>query len=189
MSNQLAPEYKWYSTVSGDTCLEQGDIINDFPVPLIPKTPIQESAEQKTIIEIANLDLIVISQSCDIIDMIETDDLFLCERVCFLEAVKRLQRTSLKDAWEKFKSSKYRGACLLNKCDISGFEFDYQVVYLNKLYALPYGYVKEIAKSHKVRVRLLPPYREYLSQSFSNRFMRIGLPIGFPNEYSSSSNN
>ena len=30
------------------------------------------------------------------------------------------------------------------------------------------------------RLRLLPPYREHLSQSFARFFMRVGLPIDTP---------
>ncbi len=33
------------------------------------------------------------------------------------------------------------------------------------------------------RLRLLPPYREHLSQSFARQFMRVGLPIDLPREY------
>jgi hypothetical protein len=30
------------------------------------------------------------------------------------------------------------------------------------------------------RLRLLPPYREHLSQSFARFFMRVGLPVDIP---------
>jgi hypothetical protein len=39
--------------------------------------------------------------------------------------------------------------------------------------------VRSRAKAAK-RLRLLPPYREHLSQSFARFFMRVGLPIDIP---------
>jgi hypothetical protein len=30
------------------------------------------------------------------------------------------------------------------------------------------------------RLRLLPPYREHLSQAFARFFMRVGLPVDIP---------
>jgi hypothetical protein len=48
---------------------------------------------------------------------------------------------------------------------------------------VPLGYVKEIARQKGNRIRMLPPYREYLAQAFAWQFMRIGLPIDIPKNY------
>lgn len=42
---------------------------------------------------------------------------------------------------------------------------------------IPMQLAKEIAKQNSPRLRLCPPYREHLSQSFARFFMRVGLPI------------
>jgi hypothetical protein len=34
-----------------------------------------------------------------------------------------------------------------------------------------------LSKRNGKRLRLLPPYREHLSQAFARFFMRIGLPV------------
>jgi hypothetical protein len=39
--------------------------------------------------------------------------------------------------------------------------------------------LREYVKDKK-RIRLLPPYREHLSQAFARHFMRVGLPSGIP---------
>jgi len=36
--------------------------------------------------------------------------------------------------------------------------------------------LKDICKELNERIRLLPPYREHLSQSFARYFMKVGLP-------------
>jgi hypothetical protein len=42
-------------------------------------------------------------------------------------------------------------------------------------------FIETIIKS-KQHKRLLPPYREHLSQSFARYFMRVGLPVDIPRE-------
>ena len=51
------------------------------------------------------------------------------------------------------------------------------IVDFNNIYTIPKNLAKEIAKQNKIRLRLCPPYREHLSQSFARFFMRVGLPI------------
>jgi hypothetical protein len=51
------------------------------------------------------------------------------------------------------------------------------VVDFLELYTLPRGLLEALLRSRGVpRVRLLPPYREHLSQAFARFFMRVGLP-------------
>jgi hypothetical protein len=45
-------------------------------------------------------------------------------------------------------------------------------------FSIPIEYAMTLAGQHK-RLRLLPPYREYLAQAFARFYMRIGLPIGY----------
>jgi hypothetical protein len=40
--------------------------------------------------------------------------------------------------------------------------------------------VREFANAAGHRLRLLPPYREHLSQAFARLFMRVGLPADIP---------
>jgi hypothetical protein len=71
----------------------------------------------------------------------------------------------------------------LSKCEIEGYEFEYQVVDLTKIFSITYGYVRKFIADNDSRIRLLPPYREHLAQSFARRFMRVGLPIDLPPNY------
>ncbi len=69
------------------------------------------------------------------------------------------------------------GYHLLNKCAIEEFEEEYLVVDFRSVYSVPYSFVKELSKKRGKRLRLLPPYREHLSQAFARFFMRVGLPV------------
>ncbi len=72
------------------------------------------------------------------------------------------------------------GYHLLNRCEIEGFETDYLVVDFRTVYSVPFDFIVNLAKSRKKRIRLLPPYREHLSQAFARFFMRVGLPVDIP---------
>jgi hypothetical protein len=52
-----------------------------------------------------------------------------------------------------------------------------RVVDFLELYTLPRAFLESLLKGRGgSRVRLLPPYREHLSQAFARFFMRVGLP-------------
>ena len=47
--------------------------------------------------------------------------------------------------------------------------------------AVPRAFLEDlIAERGTKRLRLLPPYREHLSQAFARFFMRVGLPVDIP---------
>jgi len=48
-----------------------------------------------------------------------------------------------------------------------------------RLYSLPIAYVRHKLEA-ALHLRLLPPYREHLSQAFARNFMRVGLPVDIP---------
>jgi hypothetical protein len=53
---------------------------------------------------------------------------------------------------------------------------DYLVVDFSNVYGVDFDTIMEISKTLDKKVRLLPPYREHLSQAFARYFMRVGLP-------------
>jgi hypothetical protein len=52
------------------------------------------------------------------------------------------------------------------------------VVDFRRVFSLPFGFLRDAA--NLLHLRLLPPYREHLSQSFARYFMRVGLPVDIP---------
>jgi hypothetical protein len=54
-----------------------------------------------------------------------------------------------------------------------------RVVDFHQVYTAPREFLESVLKSRaQGRLRLLPPYREHLSQAFARFFMRVGLPSG-----------
>jgi len=53
---------------------------------------------------------------------------------------------------------------------------DYQVVDFRNVYGVQFSLLQNMAENIQDRIRLLPPYREHLSQAFARYFMRVGLP-------------
>jgi hypothetical protein len=72
------------------------------------------------------------------------------------------------------------GYHLLNKCEIMEISREYMVVDFRNTYSLPFSLINDISKKQSKRLRLLPPYREHLSQAYARFFMRVGLPIDIP---------
>ncbi len=63
---------------------------------------------------------------------------------------------------------------LLNKHE--GIFNDFLVVDFKNVYGVHRSILTEIVGRIQIRIRLLPPYREHLSQAFARYFMRVGLP-------------
>ena len=165
-------QYPWYAAGAWDD-LQQGDILPDCPV-LVPTedlTPhligIDEDVATGVPIGVETYNLIIMSQSCDLIQA-SIDQVLLC---AFFPAddLTKDQRTAV---MKERRPSQH----MVEACEIEGAVFSRQVVNFRTLYTLPKTFVTAFANSVENRVRLLPPYREHLSQAFARYFMRVGLP-------------
>jgi len=85
-----------------------------------------------------------------------------------------------KNGKESLRRGHLSGYHLLNKCEIDNFESDYLVVDFRNVYGVAFDFLVNFAKNQDRRIRLLPPYREHLSQAFARFFMRVGLPVDIP---------
>jgi hypothetical protein len=168
-------KYPWYEIVEGDSLL-QGDFINQCPIVLPPSTI---ELGKKVIAEVIEYDVIIISQSCDL----EQKKLELV-LVCPIWSLAEFENKNPSFKSGKMKESLRRGYLpgyhLLNKCEIDGFQTDYLVVDFRSVYSVPFDFIVGLAKRRGKRLRLLPPYREHLSQAFARFFMRVGLPVDIP---------
>jgi len=166
--------YPWYKLVDNHEKLMQGDFINNCPI-VVPPSEITDKPET----EIIEYDVIIMSQSCDLVQ--EKLELVL---VCPVFLLREFEEKS-----DFFKSTKGKEALrqgnvpgyhLLNKCRIEDFERDFLVVDFRSVYSVPFVFLKEYCQKIHKRLRLLPPYREHLSQAFARFFMRVGLPVDIP---------
>jgi hypothetical protein len=69
---------------------------------------------------------------------------------------------------------------LLSASDFAGTVSEIRVVDFRRVSALPLTFLRTRVLTQQRRLRLLPPYREQLSQAFARFFMRVGLPVDIP---------
>jgi hypothetical protein len=172
------PEYPWFGIVDGDE-IEQGDILEGCPV-FLPPNDLVIGAETTAKFVWQRQDLIVMSQSCDLSKGREkVDDVLLCA-VWKRSELSGVDNDLGKDErMEEARKGRLPGFHVLADSALSGFEREIRVVDFRRVHSLPVPFVRNTAKASK-RLRLLPPYREHLSQSFARFFMRVGLPVDIP---------
>jgi len=176
--------FDWYALIEANAALEQGDILLNVPVfePDIQVIDLAQHSGGERVsyeIDVKKYDLIIMTQSCDFLKLSESSGVICCVTSSYSDATQQSDwNKGVK--WSDLRKGNVVELHLINKCDIEGHEFDYQIVNLREVITLPFGYLKNIAIANGDRIRLLPPYREHLSQAFARLFMRVGLPIDLP---------
>ncbi len=172
----MAKKYPWFQVVKNKKDLFQGDFINDCPI-IMPPSEIPDTSDIS--VKVRTYDVVVMSQSCDLVA--NKIDLVLVCPYYSLEEVAKLNSTySTVSGRELLKQGNVAGYHLLNKCNLKDFQKDFIVVDFKNVYAVPIKALRDMIKKSKQRLRLLPPYREHLSQAFARFFMRVGLPVDIP---------
>lgn len=174
-------DYQWYKIVEGDE-IQQGDILENCPVFVLPpEVDLDSPTILNRIYEIPfqSSDVIVISQTCDMVKGREKiSEVLLC--AVWKKSDLTSGAMSTKKDWNDARKGTMPGFHVLNKCDLERFKRDYMVVDFHRVHSLPLALTRQIAIRLGQRIRLLPPYREHLSQAFARFFMRVGLPVDIP---------
>lgn len=170
VEEKITDEYPWYSIVPAESHLEQGDFIKDCPFLELRNVPLKG---QNVDFGCVYYDVIVMTQSCDLAAS-KVDLVIVCPFDNLKNIDKEFQTPRNKN---KLGQGAFPARHLLNKVSDEG---DYLVVDFKNTFAVPLAVIKKIALARGDRKRLLPPYREHLSQSFARFFMRVGLPRGLP---------
>jgi hypothetical protein len=172
----MVQEYPWFEVVDGSDDLLQGDFIKGCPI-MIP--PSEMSKDEVIEVRAVEYDVVVMSQSCDL-EQRKLDLVLVCPiwPLSELEKINPYYRSS--KGKESLRRGNLPGYHLLNKCEIDGFKTGYLVVDFRNVYGVPFDFLMNLVKKRDRRVRLLPPYREHLSQAFARFFMRVGLPVDIP---------
>lgn len=178
-------QYPWYLTLEGYSSeLQQGDLIPDCPIVVPPNNIIEGSNID---VEVSLIDSVILSQSCDL----ENDKIQIV-LVCpyfslktFLSQMKEQNKKSKEKAIENLKRGNLPGYHLINKDESIQILSDYTVVDFRNIYGIQINALFNLVSKLEIRHRLLPPYREHLSQAFARFFMRVGLPqdINIPSDY------
>lgn len=174
-------EYPWYQKLNeGDTTLEQGDFIPACPI-IIPST--NPVAGQEIEVDVRQYNVLILTQSCDL-ENDKVEIVLVCIYLTFDEFMKTQNESwQSRKGRERFFDNMIKGAQpsyhLLNKDEETGIN-DYLVVDFRNVYGVHVQFLRDYVKSLKNRIRILPPYKEHLSQSFARFFMRVGLPLNIP---------
>jgi len=176
-------DYKWYDDVQAGSSIEQGDIIENCNI-IIPNEQhyqaILENRENEVPVDIIEINGIILSQSCDIQND-KIDSIIFCPIWSLRKFMEKGDSFSGSKAREDLRQGKFPEYHLLQKFKGEELPDDYYFVDFHHIYSIPKKFIEAIIndKPHK---RLLPPYREHLSQSFARYFMRVGLPVDIPKE-------
>jgi hypothetical protein len=171
----MEKQYPWYEIVDGSEDLSQGDFIKECPIATPPSDISGEEAE----VRIKNYDVVVMSQSCDLVQD-KIDLVLVCPVWPLTEFGEKNTYYRGTEGKEALRRGYLPGYHLLNKCEINGFETELLVVDFRSVYSVPFDFILELARQRGKRLRILPPYREHLSQAFARFFMRVGLPVDIP---------
>lgn len=161
-------DFKWYELVNGEE-ITQGDIIFDCPVYKPIEIIDKEDGKKHVKGEIEIIDVIVMTQACDIAQGNVTD-IILCSLIDVVES--NIGKSML----GQVKNGSQPRYHLISKSDVEEFPMGYKMVEFINIYSLSLDALRKVAVSNGSRLRLLPPYKEHLSQAFARYFMRVGLP-------------
>ena len=167
-------QYPWYDHISGNEQLQQGDFIKDCQVVIPPQGLV---SGQSVDIVIEQMDVIILTQSCDLannkIEFVLVCPYFDLEEFISMVPVERRNTLKARKKLVNDMKSGVMPAFHLLKNDDGPFAY---VVDFRNVYGVHKQVLETLSTKPVMRRRLLPPYREHLSQSFARYFMRVGLP-------------
>ncbi len=169
--------FPWYSDVETHATLEQGDIIEKCNIILPSQAHYQaivEDREVDTPLRILEITAIIVSQSCDITNY-KIDSIIVCPVWSLKKLIEVDGYYKSSKGKEELRQGKSPSYHLLNKFETATAPADFYFVDFHNIYSVPKSFLEALILKNP-RKRLLPPYREHLSQGFARYFMRVGLP-------------
>jgi hypothetical protein len=182
----------WYEIVDAASSLTQGDLI--FDCPLLHWDPAAEfltEAPEPIMLQraarISQADVVVMTQACDLAHG-KVRNVVLCPHLA-LTAYRSIWESSESGEGRNPTAKSWRKLCndiadgfvwsqaFLNRGESPQATIDLRVVDFREVYTVPRDILLNLLiRRGKQRWRLLPPYREHLSQAYARFFMRVGLP-------------
>lgn len=167
----------WWAETRGPD-LAQGDLVAGLAVPRVA-TPV-DAAVDHVDVETVTLDVIVLTQTCDLEHGKQPD--VLVGRVVSWESFVAAQ---LQGGNEAVRSSQFaknlrNGAVPplhLLRYHEGAPQLSWSLVVFRELQTVPRDMLTRHVEQQPQRLRLRSPYREHLGQAFARFFMRVGLPL------------
>lgn len=157
--------------------LQQGDVLPDCVVPIIPEEFGLEAREAEVDVEIRTL--IVVTQSCDLQSQ-RSRFAALCPIYRRDEFETVNPDFARRGRWEEVRKGRCEGLHMLFSPEDPSQNQLVRVVDFRHILSLPIPYLERHAEEIGDRWRLQSPYVEHFSQSFARFFMRVGLPLAIP---------
>lgn len=185
--NNRSSMNRWYQQVAAETTLTQGDFIADCPTLIWRTGPLEAGIEDslENRVEGVLCNLVVMTQACDLSES-KVQIVTLCEHFSIEEYQKSWKSSEIERgqtpsnrAWDKhwgeIESGKVWHKSMLNAD--ADMNLSIRIVDFYHVVTLPREFIeKHLNSNGSERIRLLAPYREYLSQAFARFYMRVGLP-------------
>lgn len=184
---------EWYQIVNAYEPITQGDIVFDCPLISWQSDKLaleyQNNPEVlKAAIEAIEAHVVVLTQACDL-ENHKVENVILCPhlpvdeyRSIWEEEMKNKNQNPNQKAWkshcEDISDGFVWNLTMLNSLKINEHEMKIRIVDFHEIFTVPRKFLESLlSQRNSKRIRLLPPYREHLSQAFARFFMRVGLPI------------
>ena len=172
----MVSDYPWYAIIL-DGSLDQGDILPECPAGYLPSDWDPSKTEQEFQVDV--FDLLVLTQACDLAHN-KTEYVVCCPVFPHSEVDK--DYVGQGEKYVNNQKEKILQGLVPGYAMIAAHEGDpsrpVSVVSFRHVFSLPKSFLHEVAKAR--HLRLLPPYREHVGQSFASFFMRVGLPTSIP---------
>jgi hypothetical protein len=177
MSSAPPYDYPWYTVVEGDE-LQQGDILEQCPI-FILRTAEFDGSSGRAHFDCEQRPVILLSQSCDLVKGREkVEEVLLCA-LWHRSEFTAGQHIATSKGLEEARRGNLPAFHLLAPSTVPGFERELRIVDFRRVFTLPLDFFRQ-QLAQVPHQRLLPPYREHLSQAFARYFMRVGLPVDLP---------
>jgi hypothetical protein len=168
------------SLISNNNTLRQGDYLLDCSVVNIRADfdVVNEEGKDRPIVDVDKVNLIVVTQSCDLENKNVSNVLF--SPIYLVTEFTEINPNFNNKRWEEVRKGRIEGLYLLASTDNPEDPHKCLVVDFREVYSLPYEYLVRHTQTMDIRCRLKSPYLEHFSQAFARRFMRVGLPSAIP---------
>lgn len=183
----------WYEEVGAPEKLTQGDIIHDCPLVSWKAEGLQLRGREEAEVlrgrtDAIRADTVVMTQACDL-EHGKVQNVVLCPHLSLAEyseiwkeMMERKDQNPSNKAWrshcEDIRDGFVWNLTILNAGDTGTLKTEHRIVDFHEIFTTPCDFLESLLEQRaKPRLRLLPPYREHLSQAFARFFMRVELPV------------
>lgn len=185
---------RWYGVIGPDEPLMQGDLVFECPVLAWREESVRVGEGQSQVEALSSrydaiaADVVVMTQACDLAEQ-KVHNVTLCAHYALAqwkeqweEGMRAKGQTPSGKAWQAQCNDIKKGfswnLSMLNAADLDDIKIDHRIVDFHEVYTVPRRFLESFLVEGDVsRPRLLPPYREHLSQAFARFYMRVGLPV------------